>query len=402
MGRYRTFEIHTDRDLRNLGCSCAEIDFYCYLIRHEKSHACGVFYIPLRTMAREREASEENISTLLSTLQEKQRLYYDRNEEVIWIPQMAPWQIKAGGKRSNLYLGIRKYLSSIYSVVVPAFWEKWSEDFSELTNEIERLHEATDNNGNNAFNVNGNDKINVSDNVLCSLFSVNCSSLNKKTFLLQEEPSKKTRAKQRKTSNEEDDYIDNIWKLCSQVRHSYRESGLAPITGKGRAHVGTISKFAKQQFELNEWPVSTENTLAYIGLLYEAFMNYDGEERDKKTGEDWIKDKKYPFGSFVQGLEKWAEKAAKVTDSTGRKVYVPLKVPEDVLRFDTCGSGCDHSTARVEAFIKRNKKHAKQIREFKAMAKDGVKYDEYMKQQAGDGEEKAINDGQENTVSAGS
>jgi len=391
MGRYRTFEIYTDRDLKARGCSCAEIDLYCYLIRHEKSHMSGVFFLPTRTMARERDTSEKNILTLLSSLQQKERLYYDQDEEVVWIPQMAPWQIKSGGKRINRYITIRRHLASCYSVIVSAFWERWGDDFAKLTNEIKRLHDVAENNGHDENNVTGNITGNVNGNVHCSLFSSlsSLSSLNRK-----EKPSKKTRAKKKnqiefelKDENEIEKKIDQILTICSDVRFSYLESTIPPATKKIRGNAGEIYEFAQDQFRHNKWPNDKQKILAYIGLLYEAFMNYNGEERGA-DGKDFIYDSNYHFSGFHSRLTRWAEKVAQLRDRKNRPIYVIINEPVDLLKFASDGTNCGDGMARVDAFKRRNRDKAEEVEKFRRLSWDGVTYDEYKKREkAGVGED---------------
>ncbi len=375
------FTIHDDEKFKQLS-DAAQMLFIYFFSNNETAHT-GVAWLPASYIAEDRNRETNDIIVALNELAESEMIEIDGDwirvvKYLKWQPPMNPKHrkhvIEKAGKIAH-----RKYrqmvLEELHNGISHTVRDTIPDTVSDTVSEKSKIPYA--------------DRMPSNLSPLVSSFSL--SSSNNK-----EEPSKKTRAKEKKISKKSykpPKYNNDIWKLCSYIRWSYRKAGLKDITGKGSSQASTVSQFAKQQFEFNEWPTSEENTMIYIGLLYEAFMNYEGDEKDKKTGKDWIKDSNYDFSGFVSRLEKWAEKITKVTDSTGRRIYVPLKVPEDVLKFDTYGSGCDHSTARVDAFIKRNKKHAKQIREFESMARDGIKYDEYMKQQADYGKAVTDNEG---------
>ena len=373
---------------------------FLYLFTCEQSHYCGIYvferaFVPLYTGMTEKETTKA-----FNELLRENRITWDIDNGVIFVHHMLTHQFPGGRPDgvlkhltnhfkslhntpliNNLLQTILEQLPVTYNVIAEQLKQEW----------MERIPEPLKN-GSGTVPERLSNRSSPSPSSSSSL-----SSLSK-----EERTSKQDRAKnQTEIRLKDEEEANKVIKACSEIRFSYRGASIPPATKKMKAQAVEVMSFAREQFRLKEWPDSDENVYAYIGLLYEAFMNYDSSLSNGNS-EDFIIKSDYHFSGFHYRLAKWAEKIDKVTDSTGRKVYIPLKVPEDVLKFDTCGSGCDHSTARVEAFIKRNKNHAKQIREFKAMAKDGLKYDEYMKEKTGDGEEKADNDGQENTVSAGS
>ena len=93
----------TGRKLRSLGAECHRISFY--LLTAPSANHIGLYYLPLPTLSHETGCPLEGAYKALLRVCETGFCQYDAEEETVWVPEMAHYQIgdvlKPDDKRRN-------------------------------------------------------------------------------------------------------------------------------------------------------------------------------------------------------------------------------------------------------------------------------------------------------------
>lgn len=110
-----------------------------YLITCQSSRMCGIFYLPLPLLAHEIGCPIEGATRGLRGLQKARFAFYDAPSEVVWIPEMARWQVgktiepkpgKKGGKDTRLPALMAQLSEVRNSRFIRDFWERYGKPYS--------------------------------------------------------------------------------------------------------------------------------------------------------------------------------------------------------------------------------------------------------------------------------
>lgn len=89
----------TGKRIRSLGLEAQVVAFY--LLTCPSANMIGLYYLPLPTLAHETGIPLEGACKALRSLSEAQFSHYDEAEEVVWVPEMARYQIEDELKASD-------------------------------------------------------------------------------------------------------------------------------------------------------------------------------------------------------------------------------------------------------------------------------------------------------------
>src|SRR5712691_9913828 len=115
----------TGRQLRALGCAVQVVALYLLTCPH--ASMIGLYYLPLSVLLHETGLTPEAASQAFASLASVGFAYYDAASEMVWIPEMARFQIgealKSGDKRIK---AINKdYHAVPKNPFLSAFWDKY-------------------------------------------------------------------------------------------------------------------------------------------------------------------------------------------------------------------------------------------------------------------------------------
>jgi hypothetical protein len=82
---------HTGRQIRAAGCEAQVVALY--LVSGPQANMIGLYYLPLPTLCHETGLSQHSAAKALRSLSELDFAFYDEGEEVVWVPEMARYQI---------------------------------------------------------------------------------------------------------------------------------------------------------------------------------------------------------------------------------------------------------------------------------------------------------------------
>lgn len=98
-----------------------------YIFSAPSSHAAGIFYLPLATMVHETGLALETVQALLVMLEGEKMVYFDEAEDLVYVPEMASYQIAtelgASDKRVPwLKKELRAFASHSFAKL---FWDRY-------------------------------------------------------------------------------------------------------------------------------------------------------------------------------------------------------------------------------------------------------------------------------------
>lgn len=129
----------TGKEIRKHGANCLALAFY--LMTGPSSNMIGIYYLPIQTICHDTGLSEAAVLTELRFLTEVGFASYDEQEEIIWIPEMAKYQISERLRpNDNQIKGIVKQMALLNRSKFHAlFLEKYGKAFN-LSNSGYPLH----------------------------------------------------------------------------------------------------------------------------------------------------------------------------------------------------------------------------------------------------------------------
>jgi hypothetical protein len=123
---YRTVKesFWTDPKIHKL--SVTEKLLYLYCITCPTSHSCGLYYLPITTIAEETGISIKDVIQGLANLESMLFLRYDKDTSTIFIRTMFGHQAVSGGNPKVILSGINKHLKNIHSLsLIDAFIKEY-------------------------------------------------------------------------------------------------------------------------------------------------------------------------------------------------------------------------------------------------------------------------------------
>jgi hypothetical protein len=103
-----------------------------YLLTCPSANMIGVYYLPLVTMAHETGLSEARTLVALSALEAADFAFYDVAAELVWVPNMAAYQLgdtlkEADKRRGGVFAELERVEGHRYA---SAFWARYGEAYS--------------------------------------------------------------------------------------------------------------------------------------------------------------------------------------------------------------------------------------------------------------------------------
>ncbi len=128
----------TGKLIRSLGHEAQVLALY--LMTGPNANMIGLYYLPIPTMAHETGSPLEGASKALRSLCEVDFCAYDEDAEVVWVREMARFQIgeSLDGKDKRIAGVMREFESVPKSRLHNDFWSRYSEPFSLPARELDK------------------------------------------------------------------------------------------------------------------------------------------------------------------------------------------------------------------------------------------------------------------------
>ena len=119
----------TGKDLRKAGRDALLMG--AYLVTCPNSNPLGLYYLPLPTVCHETGLSLEEATTALEQIRQSTFAYFDPELEVVWVPEMAGYQLGHSLKASDNRIRwiVRMLKDYAGSPFAQAFWDKYHDAF---------------------------------------------------------------------------------------------------------------------------------------------------------------------------------------------------------------------------------------------------------------------------------
>lgn len=136
---YRSIERKIWQDKKIKALSLESKLLFIYLITNNQSHYSGIYYLPLELIIREfPQFTIKKINIAILELISSQLIYYDDENSVVWIKNMARYQCK--GSSPKLIHGIINHLETIESPLIKDFQTYYIDTLSDtLSDTLRRI-----------------------------------------------------------------------------------------------------------------------------------------------------------------------------------------------------------------------------------------------------------------------